>query len=172
MLVVFLVFAGITLFVNGVRLVMDQSDKALSASDVAVLNLFTGILGLFIVCTNLVRGSPGELASAAYIGLFALTYSWLGLNAFTGANGRAFGWFSLLVPFIGVPAGIAAWTTSSSVFDTWMAINWFAWSFLWFLFFLLLARDFRILKATGILTAVQGIATALIPAILHFSGWI
>ncbi len=175
MLVVFLVFAGSTLFVNGVRLIQMQALGAkpdTEGRDSAVLNIFTGLMGFMMVGVILARYTTDSvmLASAAYIAVFALTYIWSGVNAWTGAGGEALGWFSLLVPFIGIPAGVKTWHGADSVFEYWMAVNWCAWSFLWFLYFLLLAKRRPIARFTGIVTAGQGILTALLPAVLSFSG--
>lgn len=175
MLQFFLVLVGITLFVNGMHICYAHSGdetKHINIKDAGVINLFTGLIGIIllsILAANTAR--TGEsLAPAAYMGLFVLTYTWLGINAFTGADGKAFGWFSLLVPFIGLPVAWQTFNSASTGFDYWMGFSWLAWSVLWFLFFLLLARDMPIGKVTGVLTVIMGITTALLPAILNFWG--
>lgn len=173
MLQFFLVFVGITLFVNGVRIcysISEDETKHIAAKDVGVVNLFTGLVGLVLISVMAAQvARTGEsLAPAAYMGLFVLTYIWLGINAFTGADGKAFGWFSLLVPLIGIPVAIQTFGSAVTAFDYWMGFSWLAWSLLWFMFFLWLARDIAIGKITGAMTALQGIATAFLPAILNF----
>lgn len=175
MLVVFLVFAGSTLFVNGMHLILSNgaaAEEDFDGKDAAILNIFTGMIGLVIVVVTLAKYTAHTtmLPSAAYIALFALTYFWVGINAFTGANGKALGWFSFLVPFFGIPAGVNGLQEAASVFEYWMAVNWFAWSVLWFLFFLLLAKEIKISRFTGFAAVAQAVGTALIPAVLSFCG--
>lgn len=175
MLVVFLVFAGSTLFVNGMHLIRSNgtaAERDFDGKDAAVLNIFTGMIGLCIVVVTLAKYATDAtmLPSAAYIALFALTYIWVGINAFTGANGKALGWFSFIVPFVGIPAGVNGLQKAASVFEYWMAVNWFAWSILWFLFFLLLAREIKIPRFTGYMAVAQAVGTALVPAVLSFYG--
>ncbi|MFA5521566.1 MAG: AmiS/UreI family transporter [Castellaniella sp.] len=173
MLQFYLVFVGITLFVNGLHICSGcQVDvaKRSGAKDVAVVNLFTGLTGIILITLMAARTArTGEsLAPAAYMGLFVLTYVWLGINAFTGADGKAFGWFSLLVPFVGIPVALQTFAAATSVFDYWMGMSWLAWSLLWFMFFLWLSRGVAIARPTGVMTAAQGVLTALLPAVLNF----
>lgn len=173
MLQFFLVLVGITLFVNGVLIWYAQSgdeSKHIGIKDAGVVNLFTGLIGIILLALMAATTArTGEsLAPAAYMGLFVLTYTWLGINAFTGADGKAFGWFSLLVPFIGIPVGLQTFSSAVTGFDYWMGFSWMAWSVLWFMFFLLLAREMPIGRFTGAMTATQGITTAFLPAMLSF----
>ena len=175
MLQFFLVFVGITLFVNGVSICYSYSSdeaKHIGTRDTGVVNLFTGLIGIILLAIMASRSAQtGEsLAPASYMGLFVLTYVWLGINAFTGADGKAFGWFSLLVPFIGIPVGLQTFSHAITMFDYWMGFSWLAWSLLWFMFFLLLSRKMAIGKTTGVMTAIQGVVTALMPAIFNFWG--
>lgn len=176
MISLFLTFAGATLFVNGIWMWGSQSKNltySLEIHDIAIINLFTATVGLILVSADITLGTSDVLhnySTSAYIGLFVLTYLWLGVNQFTGANGKALGWFSLLVPFIGIPAGFTALQSAHGVFENWLALNWFAWSALWFAFFLLLALGRNISRITAVLTVVTGIATALLPVILFFNG--
>lgn len=177
MLQFFLVFVGIALFVNGVRIcysLCEDESKHIGGKDTAVINLFTGLAGLILIVALAFKTAETNesMAPAAYMGLFALTYLWLGINEFTGADGKALGWFSLLVPFIGIPVAIISFNEAVTPFDYWMVFNWLAWSLLWFMFFLLSAKKMAIAKITGIMTATQGIFTALLPAVLSFWGYI
>lgn len=173
MLPFFLVFVGITLFVNGVSLRaghLAHTSQEFNPRDVGVVNIFTGLMGMVLLSIAVARSTITDesLAPAAYMGLFVLTYFWLGINSFTGASGRAFGWFSLLVPFVGIPVGIQTFMQADSGFMVWLGFSWFAWSILWFMFFLLMALDKPIGRITGTTTAWQGVLTAFMPAILHF----
>lgn len=108
--------------------------------------------------------------SAIYLGLFALTYFWVGVNAFTGSDGRALGWYSLAVACIAVPAAITNLSLAERIFDYWQVLSWLSWAVLWFLFFLLLVLNKPIARLTGMVSAVQGVLTALLPALLYFWG--
>src|SRR5262249_24939415 len=78
--------------------------------EVAVLNIFTGFVGVAAAVPLLVQGNrAGDLASiraSGYILLFAFTYLWVAANQFLNAGGRAFGWCCLSVAITAIPAGI------------------------------------------------------------------
>ena len=173
MLSVFLTFAGICLCINGVRLYYTDVAAAgafINEKDAAVANLFTGALGLAVIYSllNTPDVTLGNYSGAAYIGLFALTYTWVGINAFTGSDGRALGWFSLLVSLIAVPTALSTYFTAQSAFDYWLSISWLSWAVLWFMFFLLLVKQQKIARLTGMVSMIQGVATALMPALFTF----
>ncbi len=175
MLMVFLVFAGICLFINGINLYYmhsNNNEKAILAKDAAIVNIFTGVLGVVVIANIIYHASQTteNYAPAAYIGLFALTYTWSGINAFTGSNGRALGWFSLLVTLIAIPAGLVELSRAHTLIEYWLGISWLAWGVLWFLSFLILVQQKPLSRLTGGLSSFQGITTALLPAILHFWG--
>lgn len=194
LLSVVLLFVGAVLFVNGIWLI-GQARAATVATpapasvggrgaeppaaaaeppgaatlmdnrEVAVLNLFVGILGAILALTLLIQGnSGGDIASVrggGFIFLFAFTYLYVGVNQFLDRGGHAFGWYCLFVAVTAVPAGI--YTLSNADGNTaavWLGIDWFVWAVLWFMFFLLLALDRPIAHITGIVTVVVGIATA------------
>ncbi|WP_019972929.1 AmiS/UreI family transporter [Mycobacterium sp. 141] len=173
MLPVFLVFVGASLLVNGVwmwRTATPNAPNQLAGKDIAVLNIFTGFVGLVIIALTLARSTDAASAApAAYIGLFALTYLWVGANQFTGVNGAALGWFSLVVTAVALPVGIYSLSTSSGAFNVWMAGNWFAWAALWFLFFLTLGLGRPLVRVTAVVAVAEAIGTALVPAILVFT---
>ncbi|HCA17056.1 MAG: AmiS/UreI family transporter [Alcaligenes pakistanensis] len=171
----FLAFAGLCLFVNGVRLYYSeghQAGKLVDAKDAAIVNLFTAVLG-FICMSHILNPANSTVyspLSAIYLGLFALTYFWVGVNAFTGSDGRALGWYSLVVACIAVPAAITNLSLAERIFDYWQVVSWLSWAVLWFMFFLLLVLNKPIARLTGMVSAVQGILTALLPALLYFWG--
>jgi hypothetical protein len=67
-----------------------------------------------------------------------------------GAGSRAFGWFCFFVAVTAVPTGIYALRDAQgNVAATWLAIDWFVWAVLWFLFFLLLALERPIMRQVG-----------------------
>jgi putative amide transporter protein len=133
--------------------------------EVAVLNFFTGFVGVVVAVIFLISGNANDdLASVrggGFILLFAFTYLYVAINQFLNAGGHAFGWYCLFVAVTAVPAGIytLANAEGNGAF-VWLGLNWFAWAVLWFMFFLLLALDRPIARVTGIFTVFVGIATA------------
>jgi putative amide transporter protein len=143
--------------------------------EVAVLNVFTGFIGVVAALTLLVQGSlSNDLASvrgAGYILLFAFTYLWVSVNQYLNAGGRAFGWYCLFVAITAIPAGI--YTLQSADGNTatiWLGINWFAWAVLWALFWALLVLELPIARLTGWLAIAEGIGTAWALAIAVLEG--
>ncbi|WP_040786847.1 AmiS/UreI family transporter [Nocardia pneumoniae] len=174
MLPVFLLFVGASLFVNGIwmwRSTASGSSIQLAGKDIAVVNVFTGLVGAVIIALTLAKSADAASAApAAYIGLFALTYLWVGANQFTGVSGAALGWFSLVVTGVAVPLGVHSLSIAHGTFDHWIAISWFAWAGLWFLFFLTLGLGRPFVRATALVAVAEAIGTALLPAVLVFTG--
>jgi putative amide transporter protein len=122
--------------------------------EVAVINIFTGFIGVtvatLLVVLGGINGVRSNIADAAFILLFAFTYLWLAANQFLDAGSRAFGWFCFFVAVTAVPTGIYALRDAhGNVAATWLAIDWFVWAVLWFLFFLLLALERPIMRQVG-----------------------
>ena len=87
----------------------ERSPLLIQGREVAVLNIFTGFVGVVIAVILLVQGSSGDLASVrggGFILLFAFTYLWVAFNQFLDAGGHAFGWYCLFVAITAIPAGI------------------------------------------------------------------
>jgi hypothetical protein len=143
--------------------------------EAAVLNLFTGFIGVAIAVTLLVQGnSKSDLAqvrASGFILLFAFTYLWVAVNQFLNAGGRAFGWYCLFVAITAVPAGIYVLKDAGgNTASVWLGVNWFAWAVLWFLFFLLLALERPIARLAGALAIAEGIATSWVFGFLLLEG--
>jgi putative amide transporter protein len=143
--------------------------------EIAVLNIFTGFVGVVAAVTLLVTGNrAGDLASVragGYILLFAFTYLWVSANQYLNAGGRAFGWYCLFVAITAIPAGIyTLQAADGNTALTWLGINWFAWAVLWALFWALLVLQLPIARLTGWLAILEGIGTAWILAILVLEG--
>jgi putative amide transporter protein len=143
--------------------------------EVAVLNLFTGFIGIVVSVTLVVQGNKiGDLSSiraAGLILLFAFTYIWVAFNQFLGAGGRAFGWYCLFVAITAIPAGV--YTLQSAHGNTaliWLGINWFAWAVLWAMFWALLALELPIARIAGALAIIEGIGTSWALAIAILEG--
>lgn len=187
MLGVVLLYVGAVLTVNGIWLygahrAQQQQERAAAGAaagaeeqrfdpfqienkDIAILNFFTGGVGVVIAVISTVYGLLNDdvsfFAAAAFTLLFAFTYLWVAANQFTGASGKGLGWYSLFVAITAIPTGaITFYDSEGDIFSLWLGASWFAWGFLWFLFFLLLARGMQILRFTGIVTTFEGIATS------------
>src|SRR5215475_1690392 len=198
---VVLLYVGVVLAVNGIWLVGQArvaaaapAGEAGSASnpgaavaraeasplfiqnrEVAVLNIFTGFVGVVAAVTLLVTGNrAGDLASVragGYILLFAFTYLWVSVNQYLNAGGRAFGWYCLFVAITAVPAG--TYTLQAADGNTaliWLGINWFAWAVLWALFWALLALELPIARIAGAVAILEGIGTSWALAIAILEG--
>ena len=139
--------------------------------EVAVLNIFTGFIGVVAAVTLAVQGNQNEdLASirgAGYILLFAFTYLWVAYNQFVNAGGHAFGWYCLFVAITAVAAGVFAFSNADgNSAAIYLGCCWFAWAVLWFMFWMLLALERPIARLTGAVAVVEGVATAWVFGIL------
>jgi putative amide transporter protein len=172
LLAVVLLYVGAVLVVNGIWLV-GQARAAespggallLDNREVAVMNIFTGFVGVAAAVTIGVKGNTdGDIAavrSAGFILLFAFTYLWVAFNQFLNVSGHAFGWYCLFVSITAVPAGIFTLADADgNAASIYLGLAWFAWAILWFLFWMLLALERPIGRITGWVTILEGIATA------------
>ena len=161
---VMLFYVGAVLFCNGLWLLGQIEDK-----EIKVIDTFVGGLGLVIVLLLLLAGAPGDFKLAAQLLLFAFTYLWVAWNRVTEADGRVWvGSVCLSQSLLFQPVQQGATTT----FGVWLAIDWYAWGILWFMFFLLLVMKKEIAKLTGWVTLLQGIFTAWLPGFLLLEGFI
>jgi len=138
--------------------------------EVAILNIFTGFIGLAIAVTFIVDGGLARIPAAGLpsirnggaILLFAFTYLWVAYNQYANAGGRALGWYSAFVAVTAIVFGVYTVqnTPDSNTADLWLAGNWFAWAILWAMFFALLALDLPIARITGWVAIILGIGTA------------
>lgn len=162
-----LLYVGAVLFVNGIWLLGRIENR-----EIAILNVFTGIVGLVVAVFAVAQGDLASIQLAAYVLLFAFTYLWVAYNQYAGAEGSGLGWYCLFVAVTAVPVAIITLGQADSVFLTWLGLNWAAWAVLWFLYFLLLALKRPIQKVTAYVTSVEGIATAWVPGFLLLNGYI
>jgi putative amide transporter protein len=143
----------------------ERSPLFLQGREVAVINIFTGFVGVVIALILLIQAAvQNNLASArggGFILLFAFTYLWVAFNQVITGSGRAFGWYCLFVAITAIPAGIyTLQTAGGNPADVWLALNWFAWAILWALFFVLLALERPIALLVGWVTVIEGIVTS------------
>jgi putative amide transporter protein len=158
-----------------VRVAHEASPIFIQNREVAVLNIFTGFVGVVAAVTYLVQGSTaGSLASvraAGFILLFAFTYLWVSANQYLNAGGRAFGWYCLFVAITAIPAGIFTLQAAhGNPADLWLAANWFAWAVLWALFWALLVLELPIARITGSVAILEGVGTSWALAIAILEG--
>ncbi len=153
----------------------ERSPAFIQNREVAMLNIFTGFVGVVAAVTLLIQGNRvGDLSSvraAGFILLFAFTYLWVSFNQFLNAGGRAFGWYCLFVAITAIPAGV--FTLQSAHGNTatiWLGINWFAWAVLWGMFWALLTFDLPIARITGIVAILEGLGTSWALAIAILEG--
>jgi hypothetical protein len=177
-----LLYVGGVLFLNGIWLIGQTSDSSalkIANKEIAVMNVFTGVLGFLVAIYAIFRGGAGptvdiqSVALGGYILLFAFTYLWVAINQYIGADGRGLGWYSLFVAITAVPTGsLLLRDAGGDPWLVWLGLNWLAWAVLWFLFFLLLALQRPIARFTGYVTVLEGIFTAWLPAWLLFQGYL
>jgi len=151
--------------VGGADAATRRSPILLEGREVAVINIFTGFVGVVIASIYLIQAAvQNDLASArsgGFILLFAFTYLWVAFNQVISGSGRAFGWYCLFVAITAIPAGIyTLQTAGGNPAGVWLGLNWFAWAILWALFFVLLALERPIGLITGWVTIIEGIVTA------------
>lgn len=150
---------------------IERSPAFINDREVAILNVFTGFVGIVAAVTLAIHGNANadnaEIRAAAYILLFAFTYLWVAYNQFAPVNGHAFGWYCLFVAMTAVAAGIYAFSNADGNDATiYLGVDWIAWAVLWFMFFVLLALERPIARITGFVAILEGIGTSWVFAIL------
>ncbi|WP_299557953.1 AmiS/UreI family transporter [uncultured Mycolicibacterium sp.] len=160
-----LFYVGAVLIVNGLMLL-----GYISPRGAVPLNFFVGALQVITPTVLIVQsgGDPDVVFAASGLYLFGFTYLWVAINNAAGWSGEGLGWFSL---FVAVAALGYGWHAFSVESDPAFGVIWLLWAALWFLFFLVLARDHAGLgPATGVVAVVEGVVTAAVPAFLIVSG--
>lgn len=161
-----LLYVGAILFLNGCMLLGWVEAKA-----AAPLNLFVGALQV-VTPTYLIftaNGDQNTILAASGIYLFGFTYLYVGINLLAGLDGTGLGYFSA---FVAACALVFAGLNFFGRFDdNAFGVIWVHWAFLWTLFFLLLGRNQGgLTRYTGAVAALEGLATAAIPAFLILTG--
>ncbi|MDD2990784.1 MAG: AmiS/UreI family transporter [Zoogloea sp.] len=162
-----LFYVGAVLILNGLWMLGRIGDR-----EIPVINLFAGGISL-LVALKLAFGDGADLASvkaAALSLLFSFTYLWVAINRYSGADGRGLGWFSLFVAITAVPVAADALRIASTPGEWWLGLSWVAWSILWLMFFLMLARHQPIVRLTAFTAIGQGVLTGWIPGYLLLVG--
>ncbi|QKW32940.1 transporter [Actinomadura sp. NAK00032] len=156
-----LLYVGAALFVNALMML-----GRVEARSAALLNLFVGALQVVLPTLLLVAAGDdlAAITAAAGIYLFGFTYLYVGIGLLAGLDTTGAGWFSLFVALAAL--GFAA-INFFDVRDHPFGVIWLCWSFLWFLFFLVLGlkRD-ELTRYTGWVTLANAAGTTTLPAFL------
>lgn len=160
-----LLYVGAVLLINGLSLL-----GLVSPRDAVPMNLFVGALQV-LTPTYLVITAGGDtdaVLSAAGLYLFGFTYLSVALGTLMGLDGTGVGWFSA---FVAACALVYSGLNFTRFDDPAFGVIWLLWAFLWFLFFLLLARGHvGLARWTGAVAAVEGIVTGAVPAFMLLTG--
>lgn len=161
-----LLYVGAVLFLNGLMILGKVEARA-----AAPLNLFVGALQV-VTPTILILQAGGDsnlILAASGLYLFGFTYLYVGINLLAGLDSTGVGYFSLFVSVAALGYSFANFTVLN---DNPFGVIWLYWSFLWFLFFVLLGlKREGITQYTGWVTTIQGWVTAAIPAFLIMTGY-
>ena len=133
------------------------------------INILVGSMQVIFPTLMLIQagGDPAVVLSAASAYLFGFTYLYLAFNEITGASGEGLGWFSFFVTVAAAVFSALKFTDGSPVYG----VLWLGWGFLWFLFYLMLARgNKRIERMAGWLTLLLGVFTVGVPGVLELAG--
>ena len=162
-----LFYVGAVLCLNGLWMLGRIEDR-----EIWVINIFSGVVSLCIGLFSIFGAGADAVSvkNGALTLLFAFTYLWVAINRFSGADGRGLGWFSLFIAITAVPVALETFAGAQSTLDWWMGLNWAAWAVLWGVFFVLLALQRPIGRATGVLCIVQGVLTGWLPGYLLLTG--
>lgn len=156
-----LLYVGAVLFVNALMML-----GRVEARSAAPMNLFVGALQVVLPTLLLVAAGDDitAITAAAGIYLFGFTYLYVGIGLLAGLDTTGVGWFSL---FVAVAAVVFAGVNFFDVGDHPFGVIWLCWSFLWFLFFLVLGlkRD-ELTRYTGWVTLANAAGTTTLPAFL------
>ncbi|MFI9246692.1 AmiS/UreI family transporter [Streptomyces sp. NPDC053086] len=161
-----LLFVGAVLFMNGL-LLLGKAD----ARSAAVFNLFVGGLQVltptYLIFTA--GNDPMKILAASGIYLFGFTYLYVGIVLLAEIDGVGVGYYSLFVAIVALGYSFANFHLFK---DYPFGVIWLYWSFLWFLFFLVLGlRKTELSHYVGWVTAIEGWVTGVIPAALLLSGY-
>ena len=167
MIGIVLFWVGAVLFLNGLWLSGRISDR-----EIAIINIFTGTVGVIAAITVLVLNPTdiNAISFAAFVLLFAFTYLWVAINRIFSFDGRGLGWYCLFVAITAVVISIETGLQAATTWGWWLAIDWLAWGVLWFCYFLLLVPRRMSLTFVAGLTLLEGILTAWLPGYLILMG--
>lgn len=155
-----LLYVGAVLFINGLMLIGKVEPKS-----AGIFNLFVGALQVFTPLFLIVTADSDQwiIFQASGIFLFGFTYLYVGIANLTNADSSGIGYYSLWVAVLAVGYSLVNFLHFQ---DYKFGVIWMFWSFLWFLFYQLLAKKKDIGVFTGWVAIIQSWVTAAIPAFL------
>ncbi|OMP68045.1 AmiS/UreI family transporter [Domibacillus epiphyticus] len=160
-----LLYVGAVLFINGLMLIGKVEPKS-----AGIFNLFVGALQvftpLFLIITA--EGDNWSIFQASGIFLFGFTYLYVGIANLMNADSSGIGYYSLWVSILAVGYSLVNFIHFQ---EFKFGVIWLFWSFLWALFYLLLAKKKEIAVFTGWVAIIQSWVTAAIPAFLSLIGY-
>ncbi len=166
MLGVCLLFVGIVLINNGMCNFYKVDGKSL-----AVMNILTGGLSLFINFVNLVQGNYYAAGTGL---LFCFTYLFVAFNNILKLSPIPFAWFSTFVAINAVVFGTVEGITGSEALgitaDPRWAFIWYMWAILWGTSFVEDICGKKLGKFVPALQVIEGVITAWVPAVLMLIG--
>ncbi len=160
-----LFFIGAVLFVNGLSLLGRVEPKG-----GAPVNALVGAVLVGNAARLALPAGAGEAALTAAAGflLFAITYLWVALNAWTGHDAKGLGWYFAWA------TGVSAFLGGITLFhqqDWKFALLWLLWTVLFATFFVVIALERGdLVFAAGWLAIMQAFVTASIPGGLELIG--
>lgn len=158
MLGVCLLYVGIVLINNGICRLQNVDGKS-----AAVMNIFTGLLSVFINAVNIIHGDYYAAGTGL---LFGFTYLFAAANNIWKLDTVPYGWFSLFVAINTIPAAVIDYNAG----DWKMAIIWLMWGVLWLTGFIECVMKKDLGKFVPALQIFEGIITAWIPGFLILRG--
>lgn len=166
MLGVCLLFVGIVLINNGLCTLYNVDGKSM-----AVMNILTGGLSLFINAVSLVMGNYYAAGTGL---LFGFTYIFVAFTSIQKLNLIPYAWFSTFVAINAVVFGTIEGVFGSTALNItpdwrWAAI-WYLWAILWGTAFIEIICGKKLGKFTPVLQVFEGIVTAWIPGLLMLIG--
>lgn len=159
-----LIYSAAALIMNGLVLIGTVSSKA-----AAPFNFLVGAMQVVFPTIALMQanGDLETIISASAVYLFGITYLYVAYNAVTGTSGEGLGWFALFVAACAAVYSFLEFRSGGYVYG----VLWLFWGTLWFLFFLMLARERKELERfIGWFTLLLGIFTAGIPGFWELAG--
>jgi putative amide transporter protein len=159
-----LLYVGAVLFVNAIMLLGRAEPRS-----VGVFNIFVGVLQtavpFYVIATT---NDPNTILNASGIFLFGFTYLYVGITNLGGFDTSGLGWYCLWVAIIAIPYSLVNFFIFGDVV---FGVIWILWSFLWALFFMLLAlKRENLTRFTGWVTLIISWITCTIPAYLLLIG--
>ncbi len=158
-----LFYVGAVLFLNAVMLLGRVEGKS-----AAPLNFFVGTMQVagpfYLIFTH--PDDPWLIFSACGLFLFGFTYLYVGIGLIAELDSTGVGWYSLFVSIAAIGYSLANFLHFN---DYRFGVIWLEWSFLWFLFWVLLGLKRNIAIYTGWVTLIEAWQTAAIPGFLILS---